>query len=745
MRTLYLSGLMALLALPSCNQPTEFQRSSTNPQITTVEPQETVPGESSTTPVPVPVEEEQDQLPPPVIEPGQLYQRLFLTTEVDSVQDRFLADRKFSGVSIPIRENQRQETVQLPLTDSHRENIRHEFNRKVEKFQEKIQPLPLDLVLVVDDSSSMQLAVENIKKNLIRIVDKLGDTHWRIAVTTTSIYIPPRRGNHRQEVPCILGVLDRFDNGNEKDFQDLVSKIGLKGHDDERGLERSIRALSCDYKGKKWTRDNAMLGIVVVSDEDDCTSTQSPRDQVIDCNGSREQDISFKKFEEKLRGHTSKYYNSKFYALTAVPGTKKDNRYQIQDACWQKNPYGPKPQQRIYFTPGFAYEKAVKLTEGLMACIWEKSYDDIFSRISSDLISSVKKRFPLKHIPIREGLVVKIDGVDVTKEVAIKGNVLSLDRTPQVGQTIDVEYTYLSTDPLKEHQLSTAPLLNSVTITLDGRKMRKGEYKINRKGRITFLTDVPAGSTVGIDFKSVRNRVYTRMNAKADISSVQAFQGRRPFKHFSIDPGSHTLSIDLKKVKGRFDPVIVKYNVTEGTVLHYAIDRGRLQGQFKGVFRDLEMQEPVDGAKLLGTFIILMNGSVEVDDTVQAMFESSVQKDTYPLTFLPVLGRKIEVKIPDHCPEGSAVVDGQQLKVSCTLNLEDAIEVNYTKLVAKKTVFDFEQVKNPEECTWKVTLDGSDTPLEFLREGTTIFINEELPVDARIKITARVNPRPAGE
>lgn len=734
------SWLVALLSVQSCNQPTEFQRSGNVPQ-----PPPTV------TPSPEQVEEDtsvDQQLPPPVIppviEPGAVFQRLFLTAEVDRVSDRFQADSKFSGITIPIRENQRQESLQLPVAESHSENIRHETTRKTERFNETIQPLPLDLVIVVDDSESMAGAIEKVKNNLIRIVDRLGDTHWRIAVTTTSIHIPRRRNNARRKVPCILGVLDRFENGSAEDFENLASKIGTDGHDDERGLERSIRALNCKHEGKKWTRDNAMLGMVVVSDEDDCTSTRS--DKPIDCNGSRSKDIDYSRFKKKLKSFGKNYYNSKFYALVAVPGSRRDNRYEIAQGCFKKNPYyGGQMERKIYFTPGRVYEKAVEDTGGIMACIWEDSYDSIFSRISDDLIANVKKQFSLQHTPISDGLVVKVDGTDVTSNVSISGNVLSLNEVPQVGQTIAIEYTYLSNDPLEEHQLSQVPLAGSLQVKVDDKVLTADEFNLGEGGKITFNTPVAMGSNVGIEFKSIRENIFAKLNPAIDYSSIIAYQDGEEFKDYWLDPKTGYLTVDRSKITSNFDPIIVKYAITEGTVLHYPVDRARLSGQFKGVFWDLEMTEPVEGAVLNGDEIVFADGSVAVDDSVQAMFQSSVQKGSYPLSFLPVKGRKIDIRLPSHCPKGSAEVSGQQLNLSCKLRLNEGVDVRYAKLVAKKTVFNFEQVTDPDNCIWEVTLVGSDTPLKFIREGTTVFVEGDLPVDAQVKVIARVKAKEAAE
>lgn len=731
------SWLVALLSVQSCNQPAEFQRSGNVPQQPPV-----------VTPNPEQAEETtaDQQLPPPVIpevvEPGAVFQRLFLTAEVDRVSDRFQAGSKLSSVTIPIRENQRQESLQLPVAESHTENIRHETTRKTERFTETIQPLPLDLVIVVDDSESMKDAIEKVKNNLIRIVDRLGDTHWRIAVTTTSIHIPRRRTNPRREVPCILGVLDRFENGSAEDFENLAGKIGIDGHDDERGLERSIRALGCKHNGKKWTRDNAMLGMVVVSDEDDCTSTRSIKP--IDCNGRRSEDIDYSLFTKKLKSYGKNYYNSKFYALVAVPGTQQDNRHEIAKSCFNKNP-NMGTNRKIYFTPGRIYEKAVEDTGGIMACIWEDSYDSIFSRISDDLIANVKKQFPLQHAPIRDGLVVKVDGTDVTSKVTIDGNLLGLNQIPQVGQTIEVEYSYLSNDPLEEHQLAQLPLAGSVKVTVDGKVLAANEFTLSEGGKITFSSPVAMGSMVGIEFKSLRETIFAKLNPAIDYSSIIAYQDGQEFKDYQVDHKTGYLTVDRSKISTNIQPIIVKYSISEGTILHYPVDRARLAGVFKGVFWDLDMAEPVEGAVLIGDEVVFVDGSVAVDDSVQAMFQTSTQEGNYPLSFLPVKGRKIDIRLPSHCPKGSAVVSGQQLELSCKLKLNEGVDVRYAKLVAKKTIFNFEQVTDPDNCTWEVTLVGSDTPLKFLREGTTIFVDGDLPVDAQVKVVARVKAKEAAE
>lgn len=712
-------SFVAILGLQSCNQSTQFQ-SSQNP---VQPPPRVIPAETA------------DQLPPPIIKPGEMFQRLFFTTETDKVTESFAADKKFSGITIPIRENMRQESVQVPVIDDHAENVRHQPSQKTETFSEKIQPHPLDLVIAVDDSSSMQYAIDQINENLYTIVEQLGDTHWRIAVTTTSIFIParPRQGTRRREVPCILGLLDRFDNGTVEDFKAVASQIGTQGHDDERGLERSIRAVGCKADRKRWTRDNAMLGIVVVSDEDDCTNT--------DKCARRQSDIDYDQFKKTLREYSDNYYNSKVYALVAEPGDEHSTNYGVKDACYKKH---PQFDSTPFAQPGKIYRKAVKDTDGIMACIWEKSYNDIFSRISTDLVANVKKQFKLKYVPIREGLIVKVDGVDVTDDVRVRGRTIKFKHTPKVHQTIDVEYRYLSNAPLKEHQLANRPIRSSLKIKLDDRELSESEYSVNAKGKITFKTKIETGSTVAIDFKSIRKNIFAKINRKADFSSLTVSQGGKAFTDYTVDPATGLLSVDRSAVKKNLKPIIVSYAVSEGTVLHYPIDRTGLKGEFKGVFRDLEMLERVEGATIQGDQIVFQDGTIAVDDSVQAMFEERTQNGDYPLSFLPVLGRSISITAPSHCPQGSVAVKGQKLVLGCTLGSNDKVEVSYSKLVAKKTVFAFEQVEDPDNCTWEVTLAESNTPVNFIREGKTIFVQDELPIDARVKIIARVNvARPA--
>lgn len=701
--------LVALFGIQSCNQNTQFQ-SSQNPRTA---PPQVNPVESA------------DQLPPPIIRPGDIYQRLFLTTETDRVTESFEANKKYSGITIPIRENQRQESLQLPITDVHTENVRHQPTSRKERFTQKVQPHPMDLVVVVDDSRSMAEAHAKIQKNLTSIVEQLGDTHWRVAVTTTSIYLD---NNARQKSPCLLGVLDRYENGSAKDFKNLVGKIGVGGYGYERGLERSIRALGCTVKRQRWTRENAMLGIVVVSDEDDCTNTA-------ECT-TRQQDVDYSKFIESLRFYSQKYYTSKFYALVAVPGEDASNRYKIDDECFAKNPITNGGE--IAFTPGKAYEKVVDYTDGIMACVWEDSYSGIFGKISTDLVSNVQKQFQLKHVPVREGMVVKVDGVDVTNDVTVEDKTIKFNNTPKAHQTIDVEYSHLTDEPLKEHQLANKPIPETVSIKLDDRPLNENEYSIDANGKITFNTDIATGSTVAIDFKSVRENIFAKLNRKADYSSLTVTQNGQPFSGYTVDPATGLLTVDKSRVSKNFAPIIINYAVSEGTVLHYPIDRTGLKGEFKGVYRDLEMLEKIDGATIQGDQIVFKDGTVAIDDSVQAMFEERTQLGNYPLSFLPVLGREVTVKAPSHCAEGTAVVEGQKLKLTCTLGSNDKVEVNYSKLVARKTVFDFDQVDQPDNCSWKVTVVGSEKPVEFIREGTKIFVQDELPLNAKVKIVAQI-------
>jgi len=158
----------------------------------------------------------------------------------------------------------------------------------------------MDIVFIVDDSGSMAEEQSNLAANFPQFVNVLKDfktksgaaLDWRVAVTTTG------RDLHYQVqppgFPNPIPMTEKGDNGAFRDKPECASqrrwvqeddhdatstfaclaKVGTGGPSIEmplKGLELSLTARMSDGTNKGFLRDDALLAVVIITDEDDCS------------------------------------------------------------------------------------------------------------------------------------------------------------------------------------------------------------------------------------------------------------------------------------------------------------------------------------------------------------------------------------------------------------------------------------------------------------------------------------------
>ena len=150
----------------------------------------------------------------------------------------------------------------------------------------------MDLLFVIDDSESMREEQENLSANLPGFIDILdnfnaGALDYRVGITTTgmnfALFSPPLQSTNligdngalRQECGMTKRWIDRGDPDARTQFA-CAANVGLDGPPLEMPLwatQLALRERVEDGTNAGFLRDDALLGIIVISDEDDCSRT----------------------------------------------------------------------------------------------------------------------------------------------------------------------------------------------------------------------------------------------------------------------------------------------------------------------------------------------------------------------------------------------------------------------------------------------------------------------------------------
>ncbi|MED5369867.1 MAG: vWA domain-containing protein [Myxococcota bacterium] len=144
----------------------------------------------------------------------------------------------------------------------------------------------VDILLVIDDSGSMQPYQDKLSTNFEQFISYFTDANigYQIGVVTTDVV--------KAQAGTLVGQVVTPDTPNGAEiFKDIV-QVGTSGSASEMGLEAAYLALS-GSKNPGFLRDDASLSIIFVSDEED--SSPLPVYEYIrafeDIKGARSRDV----------------------------------------------------------------------------------------------------------------------------------------------------------------------------------------------------------------------------------------------------------------------------------------------------------------------------------------------------------------------------------------------------------------------------------------------------------------------
>jgi hypothetical protein len=219
----------------------------------------------------------------------------------------------------------------------------------------------VDILFVIDNSGSMGAVQESLAASLPslfidRLSDSLAPTDFHIAVISTDMDDTAQSGRF-QAAPGNPKILTP-DTPNVKQVLSDNLKLGTHGSGFERPLAAMEVALSLPLIGNEnagFLRAKALLGIVVVSDEDDCSGPPGVDDFGDDsfCYSKIDQMTPVQHFVDFLKGLKGGDAGKIAYAYiggpdipiaTRISGCSRDSEcesglcWQVTDMCCPSNP-----------------------------------------------------------------------------------------------------------------------------------------------------------------------------------------------------------------------------------------------------------------------------------------------------------------------------------------------------------------------------------------------------------------------
>jgi hypothetical protein len=269
-------------------------------------------------------------------------------------------------------------------------------------------PQEVDILLVVDDSCSMQPYQQKLSKNFSEFITFFDEANilWHIGVTTTDI-----KGDNAGQLANAFITWEDADA--QERFEDAVN-VGIDGYYHEAGLHAAWMALE-NPNNQAFLRPDASLSLIFVSDEEDVSPW--PVHEYTN------------RFYSKKGGTTRDAVNASAVVVTDVSTCENQSR------------------------TGDRYLEMAEQTNGVIGNICEDNFADIVTELSLNA-SRLMDTFELSGMPNPATLAVSVESEELDcaeghftydviqneegEDVAII--VFDIDSLPQPSQQIAIRY-----------------------------------------------------------------------------------------------------------------------------------------------------------------------------------------------------------------------------------------------------------------------------------------------------------------
>jgi len=342
----------------------------------------------------------------------------------------------------------------------------------------------INILFVIDNSRYMEEEKKSIVQQFDSFLTSLQGKDYNIAITTTDTFEGNRGG----------GVFRSFSNGqkwltgtrdttpaditqNAQYFQKIMESLGSDGSPRERGLFATLKALEREDQ-KKFFRPNALLMIVIISDEDEHFSptltntlnSASDIDEHFAATAIDLQDNIIKSLYDKfynLYSDESDTYGASPIVIHSIVGVPKGddiledikNKAKLEShgkyGSFLSMPYFECPGIKYGFKKGYTYEKASQgvlfdgtdlkkqygnIIPGQVLSNCETNYDSQLKPISEQTINNRVVSLPCRPNSKENVFIVTPDGENFYPD-RLEGNNAYIEKDIPLGAKINIYFT----------------------------------------------------------------------------------------------------------------------------------------------------------------------------------------------------------------------------------------------------------------------------------------------------------------
>lgn len=422
-------------------------------------------------------------------------------------------------IGYPIREFRDSEAASRRWVDFRqidRQSFTDEFHAadyrqpNTDQYVEGRNPPPLDILMVVDNSASMEEAQHTLAQGLNPLLSQIQNTDWQIYVVTT-------------DTSCPGTLIRRGDPNLQAAFTAAVT-VGSNGDPTERGFKQAHDAIANACNGQNWMRPNSRLSILFVTNEDNCSLDG------VDCRGEAWDNANA--FMTYLQG----------VRPAATDGTKNLRVYGIFF-----HPTQPDCQAGTFRAN--QYSDIVSRTDGTWESICDADYSPILTRMSYDARMLSAPSFPLTQTPRNNQIEVTIDGqVQPPSAYQLQGRNVVLTNIIFNGQ--DVRASYIYDQPYsKDFRLNQPGFPDTIRVETNGATLSAAPQTFSyteANQTISMVPDLDPNQVLRVTYRqNIPLRHTFFVGPVADPSQIHCYLNSGPeiLGGLTYDPVAQTVTL----------------------------------------------------------------------------------------------------------------------------------------------------------------------------------------------------------
>ena len=576
-----------------------------------------------------------------------------------------------------------------------------------------------DLLLVIDNSSSMGPYQSRLSKTLPDILRHVQNTNWRIAVVSSSS--PCLRKTDAGQAYITRQDFDRDPVTADADFQKLI-KVGESGNPVERGILMATQAMqetACDAGNIAWLRPDSQRSVLLLTDENNCGSAPNEG-----CAG-----LPYEK-AEYFFDRIGKGVTVNAMVLTQEPPNVTSDPNDPNRDCENSGGYGESPN------PG-EYLRLVTETGGRFSDICRSDYSTILSQISEDVGKKINAQFELQYPAELSSLDLKIDGKKV-KSYNVNGRILSILEPVSGGiGTLEVSYKHSPIPMTKTYTPLQGIDPKTLEVFVNEKALSAKDYAFNETTGKVELRDLPS------ELSEVRVRYRANSELPKTFSYVSDFYLETmevsvagvKTTEFSVDKATRTLS--LKSAPRDGERIILSYELpgdrkTEYPILGVLIDEIEAYKIVDATTGEVIPSELDAGLIRIDPLHISSGRKVLAQYNIAHEFAGKQFVLEAPVLPFPE-SLKIEADGDSKVCTSDILVRAGKISFSCQDEDFGAIRVSYVYGEDYKNSFDVSiDFSGPK--TYRVFLNGVETSAYHIIDEQLVILKKDLAPDTEVKV-----------